>query len=113
MSELLDRLSYLSSAEEFFSALDVPFVPQVLNVARLHILRRMGQSIAALAGRDLDEAEIRTACREALVSAYDEFTRKAPIETRLFKVLREHDPKRPKRDPRPFVSFDSLTEVKA
>lgn len=113
MSDLLDRLSHLSSAEEFFNVLDVPFVPQVLNVARLHILRRMGQSIATLAASGRSDAEIRSACREALVSAYDEFTRKAPIETRLFKVLREHDPQRPKRDPRPFVPFDSLTEVKA
>ena len=35
------------------------------------------------------------ACREALQAAYAEFEQKSPIETRLFKVLRDRDPSRP------------------
>src|ERR1017187_5079188 len=35
---VLEHLSNLSSAEDFFRYLEVPFEPAVLNVARLHIL---------------------------------------------------------------------------
>ena len=39
---LRKKLEALSSAEDFFLLLDIPFDPEVLRVARLHILRRMG-----------------------------------------------------------------------
>ncbi|MFT4095550.1 MAG: nitrogenase stabilizing/protective protein NifW [Rhodoblastus sp.] len=94
MSQAIEQLKSLSSAEDFFQALDVPFDPQVLRVARLHILKRMGQIVGALAD-DAPETEARHACREALIAAYEEFTQKTPIETRLFKVLRDRDPSRP------------------
>jgi nitrogenase-stabilizing/protective protein len=94
VSSAIDDLKNLGSAEEFFRTLDVPFDPRVLRVARLHILKRMGQIIGALAD-DAPEADVHAACREALAAAYEEFTTKAPIETRLFKVLRDRDPARP------------------
>jgi nitrogenase-stabilizing/protective protein len=94
MANALDELKALGSAEEFFQKLDVPYDPQVLGVARLHILKRMGQTVASLAD-DTPYDEARTACREALAQAYAEFTEKAPIETRLFKVLRDRDPSKP------------------
>ena len=89
----IETLKTLSSAEDFFRELDVEFDPKVLGVARLHILRRMGETIAAIP----DDESVRMACREALAHAYAEFTQKAPIETRLFKVLRDRDPSRPAR----------------
>lgn len=94
MNQSIDKLKSLSSAEDFFQALDVPYDPQVLRVARLHILKRMGEIVAALSD-DAPDAEARHACREALAAAYEEFTQKAPIETRLFKVLRDRDPSKP------------------
>ena len=90
----IDELKSLSSAEEFFTTLDVAYDPQVLGVARLHILRRMGETIARLAD-DAPEDDVRACCRAALAAAYAEFTSKTPIETRLFKVLRDRDPARP------------------
>ena len=90
----LDDLKALSSAEEFFAALDVTYQPATLGVARLHILRRMGQTVANLAA-DLPDDAVRAASREALRAAYAEFEQKSPIETRLFKVLRDRDPSRP------------------
>ena len=44
---ILDELRQLSSAEEFFAVLGVEFDPAVLRVARLHILRRMGEYLHA------------------------------------------------------------------
>ena len=60
---VLEQLSKLSSAEDFFRFLDLPFDPVVLNVARLHILRRMGDNLR-LAAAEPDEAKAR-ACRHA------------------------------------------------
>ena len=42
---VLEQLAKLSSAEDYFRFLGVPYDPAVLNVARLHILRRMGDNL--------------------------------------------------------------------
>lgn len=94
MSGALEELKALSSAEDFFRVLGVPYDPQVLGVARLHILKRMGQTVASLAP-SLPDGEARDLCREALTAAYAEFSGKSPLQARLFKVLRDRDPGRP------------------
>ncbi|MGO4869580.1 MAG: nitrogenase stabilizing/protective protein NifW [Roseiarcus sp.] len=108
MSRAIDELKALYCAEDFFRALEVPYDPNVLGVARLHILKRMGQHIAALAPDGQSDDEVRRACREALKSAYQEFTAKAPIDSRLFKVLSDRDPNRPARPKRAFVPLSDL-----
>lgn len=67
----------LSSAEDFFRLLDLPYDEAVLNVHRLHILSRLrryldqaGVSLAA-AGAGLSEAE-KGVWRQCLARAYDE-----------------------------------------
>jgi nitrogenase-stabilizing/protective protein len=107
MASALDDLKSLSSAEDFFRVLDVEYEPRVLAVARLHILRRMGETIASLTD-DMPYESVRMACREALAHAYAEFTAKAPIDTRLFKVLKDRDPARPERRGA-FVPLSDLT----
>jgi len=82
----LDALTKLSSAEDFFAALDVPYDPAVVNVARLHILRRMGQYLNGTEIEGLDDAAIREACRAHLAHAYEDFLRSSPIRERVFKV---------------------------
>jgi hypothetical protein len=93
---LIDRMKQLSAAEDFFTLLDLPFDVAVLGRARLHILKRMGQMLdgGALAG--LTDGEARERARTLLAGAHDEFAGAAAIDKRLFKVLREHDPARPK-----------------
>jgi nitrogenase-stabilizing/protective protein len=96
-------LKKLSSAEEFFRALGVAFDPAVLNVARLHILKRMGQY---LTGDELDGLPDSVAAARAkayLERAYSDFVASTPIEQRVFKV--HQDAVAP---PSNFVSFDSL-----
>ncbi len=109
---LLDDLQQLSSAEEFFERLGVDYEPQVVHVARLHILRRMGQY---LRGSDVegaleaaDEDTLLKLCRDHLAQAYADFVASSPIEERLFKVHK--DAIAPKPEPnRPFVPLDALT----
>lgn len=87
---ILDELARLSSAEDFFACLDVPYDGTVLQVARLHILRRMGQYLRAGEGDglflNLDEAAIRSLCQGYLHQAYQDFVTSTPVAERLFKV---------------------------
>lgn len=109
---LLDELMSLSSAEEFFERLDVPYEQSVVHVARLHILRRMGQYLrgseddGAIAGAD--DATLHALCAEHLAQAYADFVASSPIAERLFKV--HQDAIAPKPAPnRPFVPLTALT----
>ncbi len=108
---VLDELRRLSSAEEFFAFLGVPYEVTVVQVARLHILRRMGQY---LKGSETDgvfeglaDAEVRALCRVHLEQAYQDFVLSSPLQERLFKVHKEA--MEPKAEPaKPFVPLASL-----
>ncbi|MGD5639538.1 nitrogenase stabilizing/protective protein NifW [Xanthomonas citri pv. citri] len=86
---ILAKLNGASSAEEFFSLLGVDYDAKIVNVARLHILRRMGQY---LAGEDFTDAEddvVVERCRAVLERAYADFVASTPIDQRVFKVLKD------------------------
>ena len=104
---ILDDLRKLSSAEEFFEALGVEYDPAVVRVARLHILRRMGEYLAATPLENAPEAEAFAACKARLAQAYADFVASTPIEQRLFKVHK--DAVKPKAEPaKPFVPLNLL-----
>ena len=104
----LDQLRKLSSAEDFFEALNVPYDPAVLRVARLHILRRMGEYLVNSDSSDAaNEDDVWLACRAFLENAYNDFVASSPIEQRVFKVLK--DAVKPKEEPKkPFVPLSTL-----
>jgi nitrogenase-stabilizing/protective protein len=85
---VLEQLAKLSSAEDYFSFLDVPYDPAVLNVARLHILRRMGDNLRE-AGMEPDEDKARAYFRAHLERAYKDFVKSTPIKERVFKVHKD------------------------
>jgi len=87
-------LSKLSCAEEFFTYLGVSYDPTILDVARLHILRRMGDNLRK-ADAEPDEAKARAHFRAHLERAYQDFVSSSPIQERVFKV--HQDAVRPKR----------------
>ncbi len=96
---VLKQLSKLSSAEEFFQFLDVPFEPAVLQVARLHILRRMGDNLRA-APNEIDDEALRAILRRHLAQAYQDFVNSTPLNERVFKVLKDAvHPKTPRLIP--------------
>lgn len=108
---VLDELGRLSSAEDFFVFLDVPYEATVVHVARLHILRRMGQYLkgSQIDGvfEGLDDGAIRVLCREHLEQAYEDFVKSSPIQERVFKVHKEAVES--KAEPaKPFVPLASL-----
>jgi nitrogenase-stabilizing/protective protein len=85
---VLEQLSKLSSAEEFFQFLDVPFEPDVLHVARLHILRRMGDYMRT-SSIETNEETLRENLRTHLGNAYQDFVSSTPLNERVFKVLKD------------------------
>lgn len=85
---VLEQLSKLSSAEDFFRYLDVPYDPAVLNVARLHILRRMGDNLRHAAAEP-DHGKTVAYFRGHLEQAYKDFVSSSPIEERVFKVHKD------------------------
>jgi len=91
MSEpaILQQLKKASSAEEFFALLGVDYEPQVVNVARLHILRRMGQYLFGEDLCELDDATVTERCKAFLEQAYQDFLKSTPIDERLFKVHKD------------------------
>jgi nitrogenase-stabilizing/protective protein len=106
---VLDDLRSLSAAEEFFRYLDVPYDAQVVNVARLHILRRMGEYLRAGAAASESDDAARARCRAHLQTAYEDFVKSSPLQERVFKVhkdaIKEKEPPAPKRV---FVPLSSL-----
>lgn len=109
---LLEKLQELSSAEEFFEFLGVPFEPSVVHVARLHIMRRMGQYLRGSevegALENADDDALLTLCRDHLQQAYDDFVASSPIAERVFKV--HQDAIAPKPEPSPaFVPLTAIT----
>lgn len=105
---VLDDLQKLSAAEEFFDKLGVDYDPAVVQVARLHILRRMGQYLANTDFSGSSEEETRDSCGKFLAQAYQDFVVSSPIQERLFKVHK--DAVKPKEEPpKPFVALSSLS----
>ncbi|MCA1955775.1 nitrogenase stabilizing/protective protein NifW [Zymomonas sp.] len=100
-----DTLRQLSSAEDFFSALDVEYDPRILNVARLHILRKMSLYLEEDKGDPTDEAEEKQRYQHYLAQAYNDFVDSSPIKERLFKV--HQDAVKPVK--LPMVKLTSLT----
>ncbi|MHB8302548.1 MAG: nitrogenase stabilizing/protective protein NifW [Acidobacteriaceae bacterium] len=85
---MLEQLLKLSSAEEFFHFLQIPYDPAVLNVARLHILRRMGDTLRNSPTAP-DEKTALAHYRAHLERAYQDFVRSSPLDERVFKILKE------------------------
>jgi nitrogenase-stabilizing/protective protein len=93
---ILAQLSSASAAEEFFALLGVDYDPKVVNVARLHILRRMGQYLAGEDFAGATDEMVAERCRTVLERAYADFVASSPIDQRVFKVLKDAVAPQPK-----------------
>ncbi len=86
---ILAKLKAASSAEDFFALLDVSYDAKVVNVARLHILRRMGEALAKENFEGRPESAVASHCKALLERAYQDFVTATPLDHRVFKVLKE------------------------
>lgn len=87
---ILETLAKLSSAEQFFDTLGVPYDPQVIRVSRLHILKRFRDLIRTTDIAGLNDDETTAVCRAALIQAHDDFAEGRGPKT--FKVFRDAHP---------------------
>jgi nitrogenase-stabilizing/protective protein len=110
-TNILDRLTRLSSAEDFFAALGVAYDEAVLRVARLHILKRMGQYLRSGGLEGLPDSVAAARARATLQRAYADFERSSPLAERVFQVLKDHDPSRPVAPKTAFVGLDEIAPL--
>jgi nitrogenase-stabilizing/protective protein len=103
---VLAQLNKASSAEDFFTLLDVAYDAKVVNVARLHILRRMAQYLASEDFAAMPDAVVAERCKSVLERAYNDFVTSRPIDQRVFKVLKDAVAPQPK--PVNFVPLETL-----
>ncbi|MET4279214.1 hypothetical protein ABIB68_007579 [Bradyrhizobium sp. F1.2.2] len=96
---ILSQLKKASAAEEFFALLGVEYDEKIINVARLHILRRMGQYLAGEELTAASDPEIALRCKATLERAYADFVTSSPIEQRVFKVLKDAAAPQPNKHP--------------
>ncbi len=91
MNDILAQMRSLSSAEEFFEHLSLPYDPAVLHVNRLHILKRFNQYLGAHEPEltDPDSGVRLAACRALLARAYRDFVRSTPAQEKVFKVFQD------------------------
>ncbi len=89
MSEIVNALGKLSSAEEFLDFLEVDDDQRVVNVNRLHILKRFNQYIARHAFKGGGEAETRAEYKTLLEQAYADFVKSDAVTEKVFKVFQD------------------------
>ncbi|MEL6137985.1 MAG: nitrogenase-stabilizing/protective protein NifW [Cyanobacteria bacterium J06628_6] len=86
LTKTLVQFNQLRDAEEYFEFFGLPYDPQIVNINRLHILRKFSQLT-----RDVDkskgDAHILNAYCQALQTAYDLFLTSSSVEQKLFKVF--------------------------
>lgn len=91
MSLTLADFNKIIVAEEYFEFFQLDYDPKVVNVNRLHILKKFSEYIAEINANnpELSETEKLEMYREALTQAYEVFLSQTPLETKLFKVFHQ------------------------
>ena len=89
MSEIVDAMSKLSSAEEFLGFLEVDYDQRVVNVSRLHILKRFNQYIARHEFTGGSDAEAKAEYKALLEKAYGDFVKSDAVTEKVFKVFQD------------------------
>lgn len=89
MSEIRNALGQLSSAEEFLNFLEVDYDQHVVNVNRLHILKRFNQYMGRHNFIGTSDVAIKTEYKVLLQRAYDDFVKSDAVTEKVFKVFQD------------------------
>jgi len=86
------QLRQLSSADDFLQFFGVPHDKAVVNVSRLHILKRFYQYIRQEPNLPEDNEQALYQCyRALLIKAYGDFVKSTPAQEKVFKVFQDVD----------------------
>ncbi|MDJ0674761.1 MAG: nitrogenase-stabilizing/protective protein NifW [Calothrix sp. MO_167.B42] len=87
----IEKFQQLVDAEEYFQFFDMPYEQEIVNVNRLHILKKFSQYIQEIDEKysDLKLSDKLTHYRDALEKAYQVFIESTPHEQKLFKVFND------------------------
>ncbi|EDX85983.1 nitrogen fixation protein NifW [Synechococcus sp. PCC 7335] len=88
LTKTLSQFNRLKDAEEYFDFFGLSYDPQMLNINRLHILRKFSELVQAVDKGQSDE-QILTDYRRSLQTAYDLFLTSSSVEQKLFKVFKD------------------------
>ena len=92
MSDLFKQMTRFSAAEEFLDYFQVAYEQSVVNVNRLHILKRFNQYLRATPGTaGMDDHTLHGVCKELLAKAYQDFVTSTPAQEKVFKVFQDVD----------------------
>ncbi|MEH1832046.1 MAG: nitrogenase-stabilizing/protective protein NifW [Nostoc sp.] len=91
MTGTINEFKQLVDAEEFFKFFNLPYDLEVVNVNRLHILKKFSQYIQEIDDNsaDLSQEERLNQYSLALQKAYQVFIESTPHEQKLFKVFND------------------------
>ncbi len=91
MSGDIDKFNQIVDAEDYFDFFQLPYDQKVVNVNRLHILKKFSQFIKEIDENytDISSSDRLNKYCEALEKAYQVFLESTPQEQKLFKVFNE------------------------
>ncbi len=93
MSTMIQKLTQFSAAEEFLDFFGIAYEQSVVNVYRLHILKRFYQYLRQENLGELDEVAMFKQYRVLLLRAYEDFVHSTAAKEKVFKVFQDADAK--------------------
>ncbi|MEO0434651.1 MAG: nitrogenase-stabilizing/protective protein NifW [Cyanobacteria bacterium J06656_5] len=88
LTRTLTQFNQLKDAEDYFEFFGLTYDPNVVNVNRLHILRKFAQLVQDEDKSQSEEKKLN-AYRRALQISYDLFLTSSSVEQKLFKVFQD------------------------
>ena len=93
MTTMIQKLTQFSAAEEFLDFFGIPYEQPVVNVYRLHILKRFYQYLRQENLDALNEVAMFKEYRTLLLRAYEDFVHSTAAKEKVFKVFQDADAK--------------------
>ncbi|MBD2365210.1 nitrogenase-stabilizing/protective protein NifW [Anabaena minutissima FACHB-250] len=90
MTKTIEEFKKLVDAEEYFKFFELDYDPKLVNVNRLHILKKFSQLMSEIdSNPDLSTEERLNQYSLALQQAYETFLESSPQQQKLFKVFKD------------------------